>query len=194
MACSRWEDIVTHPRRTHAWEQRKLGELATRITAMSSEPGLPRVEYEDINSGQGTLNKDLAAKEPTKTGIEFLPGDVLYGKLRPYLMNWLYPQFRGIAVGDFWVLRPTDTDGSFLYRFIQSERFQYNANISSGSKMPRADWAFVSEDNYLVPSNREEQRLIGTIFQQLDNLIALHQRKLDALKTVIKSLLDNILV
>ena len=176
------------------WEQRKLGELATRITAMSSEPGLPRVEYEDINSGQGTLNKDLAAKEPTKTGIEFLPGDVLYGKLRPYLMNWLYPQFRGIAVGDFWVLRPTDTDGSFLYRFIQSERFQYNANISSGSKMPRADWAFVSEDNYLVPSNREEQRLIGTIFQQLDSLIALHQRKPDALKTVIKSLLDNILV
>ena len=54
---------------------------------------------------------------------------------------------------------------------------QYNANISSGSKMPRADWAFVSEDNYLVPSSRDEQRLIGTTFQQLDNLITLHQRK-----------------
>ena len=95
---------------TDPWEQRKLGELATRITAMSSEAELPRVEYEDINSGQGTLNKDLSAKESSKTGIEFLPGDVLYGKLRPYLMNWLYPQFRGIAVGDFWVLRPNDTD------------------------------------------------------------------------------------
>jgi hypothetical protein len=79
---------------------------------MSSEAELPRVEYEDINSGQGTLNKDLSAKESSKTGIEFLPGDVLYGKLRPYLMNWLYPQFRGIAVGDFWVLRPNDTDSS----------------------------------------------------------------------------------
>ena len=153
-----------------------MGELAIRITTMSSEAELPRVEYEDINSGQGTLNKDLSAKESSKTGIEFLPGDVLYGKLRPYLMNWLYPQFRGIAVGDFWVLRPTGVDGSFLYRFIQSERFQYNANISSGSKMPRADWSFVSEDNYLAPSNREEQRLIGTTFQQLDNLITLHQR------------------
>ena len=161
---------------TDPWEQRKLGELAIRITTMSSEAELPRVEYEDINSGQGTLNKDLSAKESSKTGIEFLPGDVLYGKLRPYLMNWLYPQFRGIAVGDFWVLRPTGVDGSFLYRFIQSERFQYNANISSGSKMPRADWSFVSEDNYLAPSNREEQRLIGTTFQQLDNLITLHQR------------------
>ena len=143
---------------------------------MSGEADLPRVEYEDINSGQGTLNKDLASKESAKTGIAFEPGDVLYGKLRPYLMNWLYPQFRGIAVGDFWVLRPDGVEGSFLYRFIQSERFQYNANISSGSKMPRADWAFVSEDNYLVPSSRDEQRLIGTTFQQLDNLITLHQR------------------
>ena len=68
---------------------------------MSDEPDLPRVEYEDISSGQGTLNKDLAAKESAKTGIAFEPGDVLYGKLRPYLMNWLYPQFKGIAVGDF---------------------------------------------------------------------------------------------
>ena len=158
---------------------------------MSDEPGLPRVEYEDINPGQGTLNKDLAIKESTKTGIELMVGDVLYGKLRPYLMNWLYPQFQGIAVGDFWVLRPTDTDGSFLYRFIQSEHFQYNANISSGSKMPRADWSFVSEDNYFVPSNRGEQRLIGATFQQLDNLITLHQRKHDRLVVLKKALLGR---
>lgn len=144
---------------------------------MSNEPGLPKVEYEDINSGQGTLNKDLDAKGSMKTGIEFLSGDVLYGKLRPYLMNWLFPQFKGIAVGDFWVLRPSGVDGSFLYRFIQSKRFQYNANISSGSKMPRADWTLVSNDDYYVPSSREEQRLIGETCQQIDNLITLHQRE-----------------
>ena len=43
-------------------------------------------------------------------------------------------------------------------------------------------------------SNEEEQHKIGTLFSRLDNLITLHQRKPDALKTVIKSLLDNILV
>lgn len=177
-----------------AWEQRKLGDLATRITVMSGETGLPRVEYEDINSGQGTLNKDLSEKESSKIGIEFLPGDILYGKLRPYLMNWLYPQFKGIAVGDFWVLRPDGVDGSFLYRFIQSERFQNNANISSGSKMPRADWVLVSEENYLAPSSCEEQRLIGAIFQQLDNLITLHQRESELLKKVKKSLLEKMFV
>ena len=176
---------------TEPWEQRKLGDFATRVSEMSNQPELPRVEYEDINPGQGTLNKELASKGSVKGGIAFEPGDVLYGKLRPYLMNWLFPQFRGIAVGDFWVLRPTGCDGSFLFRFIQSDRFQYNANISSGSKMPRADWAFVSEGKYLVPKSREEQHQIGETFQRLDNLITLHQRKHDQLATLKKSLLEK---
>ena len=176
------------------WEQRKLGDFATRVSEMSNQPELPRVEYEDINPGQGTLNKELASKGSVKGGIAFEPGDVLYGKLRPYLMNWLFPQFRGIAVGDFWVLRPTGCDGSFLFRFIQSDRFQYNANISSGSKMPRADWAFVSEGKYLVPKSREEQHQIGETFQRLDNLITLHQRKHDQLATLKKSLLEKMFV
>lgn len=179
---------------TGPWEQRKLGDMATRVTNMSNNPKLPRVEYEDINSGQGMLNKDLASKKSTKAGIEFQPGDVLYGKLRPYLMNWLYPQFKGIAVGDFWVLRPTDIDGTFLYRLVQSEQFQRNANISTGSKMPRADWTFVTNGNYPVPSSRKEQRLIGITFQHLDNLITLHQRKLEKLETMKSSLLQKMFV
>jgi type I restriction enzyme S subunit len=100
---------------------------------MESDPNLPHVEYEDIVPGQGILNKNLAEKRSYKTGILFEPGDVLYGKLRPYLMNWLYPQFKGIAVGDFLVLRPLDIDGSFLYRLIQNPDFQSVANVSAGS-------------------------------------------------------------
>ena len=49
--------------------------------------------------------------------------------------------------------------------------------------MPRADWAFVSEGDYLMPKSREEQRRIGETFQHLDNLITLHQRKHDQLAT-----------
>ena len=165
--------------------------MADRITTASEEEGLPRVEYEDINSGIGTLNNDLSEKGSSKAGVEFQPGDVLYGKLRPYLMNWLFPQFRGIAVGDFWVLRPTESDGSFLYRLIQSEQFQYNANISSGSKMPRADWGFVSDYGYRVPGDVGEQRQIGSLFSHLDSLITLHQRKHDSLMALKKALLDK---
>ena len=69
------------------WEQRKFEDIAVRSSSISSESGLPRVEYEDIISGTGRLNKDIFAKESDKTGIVFHKGDVLYGKLRPYLQK-----------------------------------------------------------------------------------------------------------
>ena len=138
---------------------------------------MPQVEYEDIISGEGTLNKDLRDKEGGKTGIKFYAGDVLYGKLRPYLMNWLYPQFTGVAVGDFWVLRATECDSSFLYRLVQTDSFQRLANVSSGSKMPRADWNLISQSFFAVPADHAEQTAIAKSLAELDKLITLHQRK-----------------
>ena len=167
---------------TDPWEQRKFSNLTDRVSMQSSDPDLPQVEYEDIVSGEGTLNKDLRDKEGGKTGIKFYAGDVLYGKLRPYLMNWLYPQFNGVAVGDFWVLRATECDSSFLYRLVQTDGFQRLANVSSGSKMPRADWNLISQSFFAVPADYAEQRVIAKSLAELDNLITLHQRKRQWLK------------
>lgn len=177
-----------------AWEQRKFSDLTDRVSIQSSDPDLPQVEYEDIISGMGTLNKDLCDKEGGKTGIKFYAGDVLYGKLRPYLMNWLYPQFNGVAVGDFWVLRATECDSSFLYRLVQTDSFQKLANVSSGSKMPRADWNLISQSFLAVPADHAEQKAIAKSLAGLDNLITLHQRELDLLRKVKQSMLQKMFV
>ena len=174
-----------------AWEQRKFSDLTDRVSIQSSDSDLPQVEYEDIISGEGTLNKDLRDKEGGKTGIKFYAGDVLYGKLRPYLMNWLYPQFTGVAVGDFWVLRAAECDSSFLYRLVQTDSFQRLANVSSGSKMPRADWNLISQSFFAVPVDHAEQTAIAKSLAELDKLITLHQRKLELLRNTKKSLLDR---
>lgn len=160
-----------------SWEQRKFEEIAVRSSVICSDDTLPRVEYEDIVSGTGRLNKDIYAKQSSKSGIAFHQGDVLYGKLRPYLQNWLLPTFDGLAVGDFWVLQPQNADSSFLYRLIQSRQFDEVANQSTGTKMPRADWKLVSKTVFSIPSNISEQAAIGTYFTALDSLITLHQRK-----------------
>ena len=162
---------------TFSWEQRKFEEIAVRSSVICSDDTLPRVEYEDIVSGTGRLNKDIYAKQSSKSGIVFHQGDVLYGKLRPYLQNWLLPTFDGLAVGDFWVLQPQNADSSFLYRLIQSRQFDEVANQSTGTKMPRADWKLMSKTVFSIPSNISEQAAIGTYFTALDNLITLHQRK-----------------
>lgn len=168
---------LIHPFYTSSWEQRKFEEIAVRSSVICSDDTLPRVEYEDIVSGAGRLNKDIYAKQSSKSGIAFHQGDVLYGKLRPYLQNWLLPTFDGLAVGDFWVLQPQNADSSFLYRLIQSRQFDEVANQSTGTKMPRADWKLVSKTVFSIPSNISEQAAIGTYFTALDSLITLHQRK-----------------
>ena len=180
---------------TDAWEQYKLSHFAQRESVFrSSSSEYPSVEYEDVVSERGCLNKDIRLKETEKTGIAFDGMQVLYGKLRPYLHNWLNPDFTGVAVGDWWVLRPVGIDKKFLYRLIQTRRFDEVANQSSGSKMPRADWNLVSNTEFIIPYSLDEQRQIAETFDSLDHLISLHQRKLEKLKNIKKSMLEKMFI
>lgn len=177
---------------TGDWEQRKFSEIAQRESAAKkSSTDFPSVEYEDVVSEVGILNKDVRLKETQKTGIGFDGSQVLYGKLRPYLHNWLSPDFSGVAVGDWWVLKPVNVDKSFLFRLIQTEKFDDIANQSSGSKMPRADWNLLSNTEFMVPAEIEEERKIGQYFSELDHLITLHQKELDKLLALKKSMLSE---
>ena len=180
---------------TDPWEQRKFSDFAQReSTFRESSSEYPSVEYEDVVAEEGRLNKDVRQKEVQKTGIVFDGSQVLYGKLRPYLHNWLSPDFTGVAVGDWWVLRPVGVDKKFLYRLIQTQQFDEVANQSSGSKMPRADWNLVSNTEFILPSSVDEQRQIAKTFDNLDTLITLHQCKRDKLKEIKNSLLQKMFV
>ncbi len=160
------------------WEQRKFSNIASRESIVrESSRTFPSVEYEDVISEKGILNKDIRNKEGSKRGIYFDGTQVLYGKLRPYIHNWMNPDFAGIAVGDWWVLRPNNVEKSFLYRLIQTQKFDDIANQSAGSKMPRADWNLISNSEFEIPVSLEEQSQIGEYFDRLDHLITLHRCK-----------------
>ena len=164
------------------WEERKLSDIVSRLSKSSNNSELPRVEFEDIVSGEGRLNKDVSHKFDDRKGILFSSQNILYGKLRPYLKNWLLADFKGIALGDFWVFKSINSDPKFVYSLIQSNHYQKVANDTSGTKMPRSDWKKVSSTEFQIPSSLEEQKKIGSFFKKLDDTIALHQRKLDLLK------------
>ena len=176
----------------YPWEQVEFGhKIYRRTKSEMSSNKLPGVEYEDINSGQGTLNKDITKKSIRKRGIFFQPFDVLFGKLRPYLKNWLYPNFKGVAVGDFWVLYSKLLEPSFIYGMIQTQKFQNVANLSSGSKMPRSDWKLVSRTLFRFPMNKNEQRKIGLLLLNLDKTITLHEEQHRQLERLKKALLQK---
>ena len=178
-------------RNENFWEQRKLGKVIERRTQKREFSDLPYIEYADIIPNIGRLNKDIFSRKNTKQGIYFQKNDILFGKLRPYLNNWLKPQFEGIAVGDFWILNGIKLNNDFLYYYIQTKKFSDVANVTTGTKMPRSDWNLVSNLKIKFP-NFEEQQNIGKLFYSLENLITLYDRKLKLLSQVKKYFLDNL--
>ena len=176
---------------TDDWELRKLSDIVVRLSKSSINNQLPKVEFEDIIAGEGRLNKDVSHKFDDRKGILFEPSNILYGKLRPYLKNWLFTDFKGIALGDFWVFKPINSEPKFIYSLIQSDNYQRVANDTSGTKMPRSDWKKVSSSYFSIPLSIEEQEKIGNLFKQLDNTITLHQRKLDLFKEQKKGYLQK---
>ena len=179
---------------TDPWEQRKLGDVVKRESETQvSSTEYPAIEYEDVIPETGQLNKDIYKKDVQKVGILFDANKVLYGKLRPYLHNWVAPMYTGVAVGDWWVLNPCGLDRGFLYTLIQTVKFDTIANQSAGSKMPRADWKLLSTTEFSIPS-LDEQIKIGKLVEGLNDYITLHQRKLEHLQLLKKALLQQLFV
>lgn len=171
-----------------------LRTIAERVSATGlSNANFPGVEFEDIVPGRNKLRHSWLTKRTTKTGIRFREGDVLYGKLRPYLNNVLSPDFSGTAIGDFWVLRSADLDSRFLYDLTQTEGFRSVASFTTGSKMPRADWSVVGDWKPLVPT-LPEQQAIGAFFRNLDALIDAEEKKLTTLRNLKSALLTQMFV
>ncbi len=176
---------------TDDWEQRKFDNVVKRINDKDDNPELPHIEFENIISGNGTLNKNIKNLNSKKIGTKFQKEDILFGKLRPYLKNWYFAKENGIAVGDFWVLRANKIS-VFVYYLIQTEKFYSIANLSSGSKMPRSDWNLVSNSRFNFPENTIESIKIGNLILQFDKLITLQQRKLEQLKRLKKAMLQQL--
>ena len=177
---------------TDDWEQRKFKNSVSRITKHDNNSDLPHIEYENINSGMGSLKNRISELHTEKDGVVFQKNDILFGKLRPYLKNWYFANFDGIAVGDFWILRSDNIYPKFVYYLIQTEKFFSISNLSSGSKMPRSDWNLVSNYKFQFPQKIQESMNIGQLLSVLDKLLSLQQRKLEQLKQLKKAMLQKI--
>ena len=138
------------------------------------------------------MNKSTSQLYKRKKGILFEKNNILFGKLRPYLKKWFLADFSGIAVGDFWVLKPSDNQARFVYYLIQTNSFYNVSNITSGTKMPRSDWKLVSKTKFYIPMKLSEKHKLGMILYSIDKLINLHERKCEELTLIKKALLQKL--
>ena len=93
----------------------------------------------------------------------FKAGDVLFGKLRPYLAKVTRPNRPGVCVGEFLVLRPRARDMSpaYLEYLMRSKPVIDAINASTfGAKMPRADWQFIGGMVQPIPPLPEQAAIV----------------------------------
>ncbi|MDH2999551.1 hypothetical protein A1D23_05520 [Chelonobacter oris] len=133
------------------------------------------IELENLESNTGRIIGDTSVR--TMSNTLFKKGDILFGKLRPYLNKWWLSDKEGVKSGEIWAFSCGEGYANqFVYGVIQSNIFLDEVNVTSGTKMPRADWKTVSNINIKIPT-LEEQTAIGNFFRRLDEAIATHQRQ-----------------
>ncbi len=109
----------------------------------------------------------------------FQPGDVLYGKLRPYLDKAVLADREGVCSTEMLVLRAkADVDPRFLAAVVHSPSFlEYAVAGTTGVQHPRTSWAHIREFEALSFSLDDQRRVAGILWllheaiTQTDNLV-----------------------
>ena len=141
---------------------------------------------EHIEGWTGRLTESSADFEGDGTAFE--PGDILYGKLRPYLAKVYVAPQNGEAVGDFHVLRSNDLSISSLFAsyYLRSKETVSQLNSSTyGARMPRVSWDFMGMLPIPQPPAAEQTAIAAFLDREtgkIDALIEAQTRLIELLK------------
>ena len=145
------------------------------------------VALEHVESWTGRLSPAGLDVEFDSQVKRFRSGDVLFGKLRPYLAKVTRPRSGGVCVGEFFVLRPRTSSvaPSYLEHMLRSKPIIDAINSSTfGAKMPRANWQFVGGLSVTLPPLPEQ----AAIVRFLDHMDRRIRRYIHAKQNLIKLL------
>ena len=185
------------------WEQRKWIEtvdISTNMVdpKMGEFDALPHVGPGNIESFTGRLlnNVNSVKDDNLISGkFHFYKGDVIYGKINPQLGKYIFATFEGLASADAYVLNAKNgIEQTFLYSILQTKQFfEYSVSVSMRSGMPKINRDELNTFSFMAPSFNE-QKEIGSLLLKLDNLITLHQRKLEKLQNIKKAYLNEMFI
>ena len=189
---------------TDDWEQRKLGEISPLRGGFAfkseeyADEGIPIIRISNILS-DGTVGAEFAyCKEQTddaaftlKNGAALLAmSGATTGKVSVLHARNTDKYYQNQRVGYFTQTR--DYDYGFVSMMVRSQMFldQLSAVLVAGAQS-NVSSKDIDGFEFMIPMSKVEQEKLGELFFSLDNLITLHQRKLEKLKIVKKAMLEN---
>ena len=179
----------------------KLSKLKFEVDLISEKIHFGEVDaryigLEHIESSTGRL-LDSSESSPDGLVSQFEDGDVLFGKLRPYLAKVASPDFSGVCSSEALVLRPRKkTDRKFLQYRLLEPGFIDAVNASTfGAKMPRASWSFIGNQQIDIPLKVTQTQIADFLDREtsrIDRLIEKKRQQIDLLREKEKSEISEI--
>ena len=131
----------------------------------------PCIELEHIEQGTGRLLGSVSSTTQSSIKTAARSGDVLFGKLRPYLRKFAFAEQDIVCSSEIWAFIPSEyVIPKYLYYLVQTEHFLRVANISSGTKMPRAEWANIEKEPFDIPCILIQEKIVS-ILEAIDKKI-----------------------
>lgn len=166
------------------WDVVRLKKLVTLSTEKTTDSSAPYIGMENVESWTGRYVPSTEIN-PEGTSNVFHAGDILFGKLRPYLAKVFMPDNDGICSGEFLVLKNIKIDKRFLMYYLLSPSLIDIVNSSTyGAKMPRANWNFIGNCAITVPSLNEQKEIadyLDRITGQIDSLVKTTESQIESL-------------
>jgi len=154
----------------------------------------PCVELENIEQETGKILATVPSTAQSSIKNIAMPGDTLFGKLRPYLRKYAFAKKTMACSSEIWALIPSDVVlPKFLFYLVQTEQFLRVANISSGTKMPRAEWSNIEKAEFFIP-DFSVQRKVVFLLEGLDQKITFADSTLLSLNRLKASLLQQLFI
>ena len=122
------------------------------------------VELEHIEQETGRIIGSIPSTQQNSIKGVCKSGDTLFGKLRPYLRKYAFVKKDMVCSSEIWSLVPSETIiPEYLFYLVQTDEFIKIANISSGTKMPRAEWSNIEKSVFSVPSKEVQAQIVQTL-------------------------------
>jgi type I restriction enzyme S subunit len=179
------------------WAQAPLGALvrpSKEKVDPQAVPDAPYLSLEHLQSGTNRIVGAGKAAEVTSTKAVFKSGDVLYGKLRPYLNKVARPTFDGVCSTDILVFKENGKidNGFLLYWLSQKEVVEYANHNMKGNSLPRVAFEDLARLPILYPP-LDEQRRIAARLDDLLGRVASTRERLDRVPAILRRFRQSVL-
>lgn len=159
------------------WVEKKFGDVCHYYKVQGKWENIEYIGLEHIEAHTSNLLATISANDVESSTFKFNKGDVLYGRLRPYLQKVVIAPFDGCCSTEIFPIKSNIINNAFMKYWLLSDRVtEIMINSCSGCRMPRANMNDFKQETIHYPQFEDQQQIAN---------------KLDAISAKVKALQTN---